>query len=61
MGRGAIPDRRGMDGFLSSEFPPRDRGADVQVTTVVGDGLVPSRCLGNGMSDTGDHKGRPYD
>ena len=26
----------------------------------VGDGLVPSRCLGNQTFATGDHKGRPY-
>ena len=28
---------------------------------VVGDGLVPSRLPGSGVSDAGDHKGRPYD
>ena len=32
------------------ELPPRGRAADVQGTTAVGDGLVPSRCLGNGLS-----------
>ena len=56
-----ISSRNSTDwGFVPCEFPPRRRRlADVQGTTAVGDGLVPSRCPGGRPVWRGRPQGSP--
>ena len=49
-------------GVVNPATPGRRREGDNGTTPgTVGDGLVPSRRNGLRRTDTGDHKGRPYD